>query len=95
MSVNDYGQYLNVASSDGNTPQFTDRGELEGAGAIGRMLGRDPTPKAFVEKPHVVWASVKTSFFASIFTADKPGVSVITRRIDLPPSPARSGPTSA
>ena len=88
MSVNDYGQYLNVASSDGNTPQFTDRGELEGAGAIGRMLGRDPTPKAFVEKTGtVVWASVKNQFFASIFTADKPGVSVITRRIDLPPFP--------
>jgi len=88
VSLNDYGQYLNVATYDGNSTQFTDRGELEGAGFIGRMFGKDTTPKAFVEKSGtIVWAAVKNQFFASIFTADKPGQAVITRRIDLPPFP--------
>jgi YidC/Oxa1 family membrane protein insertase len=88
INLNDYGQYLNVASYDGNSTEFTDRGELEGAGFIGRMFGKDTTPKAFVEKSGtVVWAAVKNQFFASVFTADKPGQSVITRRIDLPPFP--------
>jgi len=86
VSVNDYGQYLNVASYDGSSSRFTSRGELEGAGAIGRMLGKDTTPKAFVEKSGtVVWAAVKNQFFASIYTTDKPGAGVITRRVDLPP----------
>ncbi len=82
VSLNDYGQYLNIASYDGNATQFTDRSELEGAGFLGRMMGRDTTPKAFVEKSGtVVWAAVKNQFFASIFTADRPGQAVITRRV--------------
>jgi len=91
VSLNDYGQYLNVANYDGNSTQVTDRGDLEGAGVIGRMFGKDPAPKAFVEKGGpVVWAAVKNQFFASIFTADKPGHAVITRRVDLPPFPGAS-----
>jgi YidC/Oxa1 family membrane protein insertase len=85
VSLNDYGQYLNIATYDGNSSQVTNRGDLEGAGFIGRMFGKDTAPKAFVEKGGViVWAAVKNQFFASIFTADKPGQAVITRRIDLP-----------
>ena len=88
VNINDYGQYLNIASYDGSNTQFTDRSELEGAGFIGRMLGRDTTPKSFVEKTGTfVWAAVKNQFFASIFVADKPGSAVIVRRIDLPPFP--------
>ena len=85
VSLNDYGQYLNIATYDGNSSQVTNRGDLEGAGFIGRMFGKDTAPKAFVEKGGtIVWAAVKNQFFASIFTADKPGQAVITRRIDLP-----------
>ncbi len=88
VSVNDYGQYLNVESYNGHGTEITDSSALAGAGFIGRMFGRDPAPKAFVEiAGPVVWASVKNQFFASIFTADKPGASVITRRVDLPPFP--------
>lgn len=88
VSVNDYGLYLNVATYDGTAMALTDRGALEGAGVIGRMLGRDTAPKSFVETPGpVVWAAVKNQFFGSIFTADQPGASVITRRVDLPPFP--------
>jgi len=91
VNANDYGQYLNIASYDGNSTQFTDRSELEGAGFVGRMLGRDTTPKAFVEKSGTfVWAAVKNQFFASIFVGDKPGAAVIVRRIDLPPFPGTS-----
>jgi YidC/Oxa1 family membrane protein insertase len=98
VSANDAGQYLNVASYDGSSTQVTDRRDLEGAGAIGRMMGRDPAPKAFVEKSGtVVWAAVKNQFFASIFAADKPGQAVITRRIDpnaLPPFPGTQRPNA-
>ena len=88
VSTNDYGLYLNVAAYNGSAMDLTDRGALEGAGFIGRMFGKSPEPKPYVEMPGpVVWAAVKNQFFASIFTADKPGVSVITRRVDLPPFP--------
>jgi YidC/Oxa1 family membrane protein insertase len=88
VGLNDYGQYLNVATGDGNSTQFIDRSELEGAGFVGRMLGRDTAPKALVEKPGpIVWASVKNQFFASIYAPEKPAASIITRRIDLPPFP--------
>jgi len=85
VGLNDYGQYLNIATYDGDSSQVTSRGDLEGAGFIGRMFGKDTAPKAFVEKGGtIVWGAVKNQFFASIFTADKPGQAVITRRIDLP-----------
>jgi YidC/Oxa1 family membrane protein insertase len=88
VSLSDYGQYLNVANYDGSSTLVTDRRDLEGAGFIGRMFGKDPAPKAYVEKSGpVVWAAVKNQFFVSIFTADKPGQAVITRRIDLPRLP--------
>ncbi|MFA5056562.1 MAG: YidC/Oxa1 family insertase periplasmic-domain containing protein [Opitutaceae bacterium] len=93
VNLNDYGQYLNVSSYDGNSTQFTNRGALEGAGFVGRMFGRDTAPKSLVEKSGtIVWASVKNQFFASIFTADKPGMAVVTRRIDLPPFPGSQRP---
>jgi YidC/Oxa1 family membrane protein insertase len=88
VSLNDYGRYLNVASYDGDGNQFISRSDLEGAGVVGRMLGKDTTPKAFLEKDGpVIWASVTNQFFASIFVADKAGDAVIARRIDLPPFP--------
>ena len=88
VSVNDYGQYLNVEAYNGHGTEITDSAALAGAGFIGRMLGRDTAPKAFVEASGpVVWAAVKNQFFASIFAAERPGASVITRRVDLPPFP--------
>jgi YidC/Oxa1 family membrane protein insertase len=88
VSLTDYGQYLNVSSYDGHDTQFIDRSDLEGAGVIGRMLGKDTSPRAFLEKNGpVVWASVTNQFFAGIFATDKPGEAVIARRIDLPPFP--------
>jgi YidC/Oxa1 family membrane protein insertase len=88
VSLTDYGRYLNVGNYGADGSQFIGRGDLEGAGVIGRVLGKDTSPKAFVEKNGpVVWASVTNQFFASIFVADKPGDAVIARRIDLPPFP--------
>lgn len=88
VSANDYGLYINVATYNGDSNQFINRGDLEGAGFIGRMFGRDAAPKAFLENGgKIVWAAVTNQFFASIFVADKPGDATITRRIDLPPFP--------
>jgi len=88
VSANDYGQYLNVATYNGASAEVIDRGALEGAGVIGRMFGRSPDPKTFVETPGpVVWGAVKNQFFASIYAAAQPGIAVITRRVDLPPIP--------
>jgi len=88
IDQNDYGQYLNVATYNGSSADFSATGDLEGAGFIKRMFGGDPNPKPFLKKEGpVVWGSVKNQFFASIFTADKPGSAVIVRRIGLPPFP--------
>ena len=99
VSANDYGQYLSVVGSAGARAVFTDRGELEGAGVIGRAFGRDPNPKAYVEKPGAfVWTAVTDQFFASIYASEKPGASVITRRIDpseLPLFPGTQRPNAA
>ncbi|HUJ45055.1 MAG TPA: YidC/Oxa1 family insertase periplasmic-domain containing protein [Opitutaceae bacterium] len=98
VSANDYGQYLSVAGYNGARAVFTDRGELEGAGVIGRMLGGDPNPKAYVEKTDsLIWAAVTDQFFASIYAGDKAGTGVITRRIDpseLPPFPGTQRPNA-
>ena len=93
VSVNDFGQYLNVVSYDGAGAQYTGRGELEGSGFVGRMLGRDTAPKPSLEKDgNVVWAAVKNQFFASIYAPDKPGTGIIARRVPLPSFPGSSQP---
>ncbi len=97
-SAYDYGQYLSVVGYDGASTVFTDRGELEGAGTIGRAFGGDPNPKAFLEKSGAfVWTAVTDQFFAAIYNSDKPGAGVITRRIDpakLPPFPGTQRPNA-
>lgn len=86
VNANDIGQYLNVATYDGEDAHFTDRGELEGGGLLSWIGLRDGAPKPFVDKPGVVnWAAVKNQFFASVYTAAQPGVGVVVRRIELPP----------
>ena len=98
ISAYDYGRYLGVAGFDGKSLVLTSRSELEGASPIGRMLGGDPNPKAFVEKPGpFVWTAVTDQFFAAIYHSDQPGAAVITRRIDpakLPPFPGTQSPNA-
>jgi YidC/Oxa1 family membrane protein insertase len=98
VSANDYGQYLSTVGYNGASAVFTDRGELEGAGVIGRTFGGDPNPKAYVEKPGAfVWTAVTDQFFASIYAGEKPGAGVITRRIDpseLPLFPGTQRPNA-
>ena len=99
VSANDYGQYLSVVGSDGARAVFTDRGELEGAGFFGRAFGGDPSPKAYLEKPGAfVWTAITDQFFTAIYASEKPGASVITRRIDpseLPSFPGTQRPNAA
>lgn len=92
VNANDYGQYLNVTSYDGDNPTYTDRGELEGGG-IGSMFGAGKPPIPVLRKPGtVVWAAVKNQFFTSIYTPDQPGAGIIVRRIELPPFPDSARP---
>ena len=88
VSANDIGQYLNVATYNGEEAVFTDRGELEGGGILSWIGLRDGAPKPFVDKPGVLnWAAVKNQFFAAIYTPDQPGVGITARRVELPPFP--------
>jgi len=83
----DIGQYLNIASSNGDDTTFIERSELEGGG-FGSLFGAGKPPTPLLERPGtIVWAGAKNQFFASIYTPDKPGVGVTARRIDLPPFP--------
>jgi YidC/Oxa1 family membrane protein insertase len=85
IDAKDVGQHLNVVSSDGDNTTFIERSELE-AGGIGTMVGAGRTAVPALEKPgNVVWAGAKNQFFTSIYTAEKPAVSVTARRIELTP----------
>ncbi len=88
VSANDYGQFLNVAAFDGKDAHYTDRGDLEGGGFLSWFGLKDGSPRPFIELPVAVsWAAIKNQFFASIYSPDQPGTSVVTRRIELPPFP--------
>lgn len=85
VSGNDTGLYLNVATYDGSDSEVTDRGALE-PGFFSRFGFGDPTPKTRIEQVRpIVWAAVKNQFFASIYTPDTAGQSVVVRRVELPP----------
>jgi YidC/Oxa1 family membrane protein insertase len=84
VSARDPGMHLNVVSHDGKDTNFIDRGELEGGG-FGKLFGAGSAPKPVLESPgHIVWVGAKNQFFASIYSPEQPGVSVIARRIELP-----------
>ncbi|MBL9199726.1 MAG: YidC/Oxa1 family insertase periplasmic-domain containing protein [Opitutaceae bacterium] len=86
----DVGQFLNVASSDGKDTTFIERSELEGGG-FASLWGAGKPPVPVLERPATVqWAATKNQFFTSIYTADKPGIAVIARRIELPGFPGAS-----
>jgi YidC/Oxa1 family membrane protein insertase len=91
VNEQDTGQYLSVASYDGDSPKFIERGDLEGGG-FGALFGGGREPKPVLENPgQVIWGGVKNQFFASTFTPEKPAVSVIARRIELPLFPGSQG----
>ncbi|HEX2100831.1 MAG TPA: YidC/Oxa1 family insertase periplasmic-domain containing protein, partial [Candidatus Synoicihabitans sp.] len=93
VGINDIGQYLNVAQYDGDDAIYADRGELEGGGFLSWIGMKDGAPKSVVSKDGtVVWAAVKNQFFASLYTADEPGIGTTTRRVELPPFPGSSRP---
>jgi YidC/Oxa1 family membrane protein insertase len=87
IDANDTGQYLNIATYDGEDAHFIARSELESGFLSGIGIGnRSDLPS--LERPgSTVWAAVKNQFFASIFTPEKPGVGVLVRRVQLPPLP--------
>jgi YidC/Oxa1 family membrane protein insertase len=91
---NDVGQYLNIATYDGEDAHFVDRSDLEGGGFFSSVGIGNRADLPSLERPgQTVWASVKNQFFASIFTPEKPGVGVLVRRVELPPLPGSTYPT--
>jgi len=90
VSPNDTGLYLNVASYDGKDSEVTDRNAFDPS-FFARFGAGDPNPKTQLEQTRpIVWAAVKNQFFASIYTPDQPGQSVVIRRVELPPLPGGS-----
>ncbi|MEN9841332.1 MAG: hypothetical protein RL376_1132, partial [Verrucomicrobiota bacterium] len=88
VGTNDTGLYLNVATYDGDESQVTERADLEGGGLLNWMGVSSNPPKAQLEKPVAFqWAAVKNQFFASIYTPDTTGQSVVVRNVELPPLP--------
>jgi YidC/Oxa1 family membrane protein insertase len=86
ISANDLGQYLNVATNNGEDTEYIERSALEGGGFLAMLGLKDGAPKAVIEQPlALTWAAVKNQFFASIYTPDTPGTGVSVRRVDLPP----------
>jgi YidC/Oxa1 family membrane protein insertase len=83
----DRGYYLNVATYDGKSFDFIDRGALQGGG-IGSLFGGGKPPIPVLDRPGpIVWAGVKNQFFASIYTPNQPAIGATIRRIELPPFP--------
>ncbi|MCF3651088.1 membrane protein insertase YidC [Synoicihabitans lomoniglobus] len=88
VSPNDYGQFLNVMSWDGEDETLTKPGELKGGGFLAAIGLKDGASKSSLTKGgEAVWAAVKNQFFVSVYTGDTPGFSTTTRRVELPPFP--------
>ncbi len=86
VSPNDYGQYLNIMSWDGEDETLTKPGELEGGGFLSWVGLKDGAPKSSITKDGtVVWAAAKNQFFASVYAGDTAGFSTTARRVELPP----------
>jgi YidC/Oxa1 family membrane protein insertase len=84
LNEKDPGIYLNVSFYDGGRPVVTTASELAGGGFFSSLFGGGSPPVPQLEKSgQVVWAATKNQFFTSIYTPDKPGIGVVTRRIDL------------
>ncbi|MFH1499200.1 MAG: membrane protein insertase YidC [Verrucomicrobiota bacterium] len=93
VSVNDYGQYLNVATYDGDDADVIAPGDLEGGGFLSWIGLKDGAPKTVLEQDATtVWAAVKNQFFVSIYTPATPGNGVIVRRVELEPFPGTTKP---
>lgn len=93
VSPNDYGQYLNIMTWDGEDETLTKPGELEGGGFLAFFGLKDGSPKSSLTKQgNVVWSSVKNQFFAAVYTGDTTGFSTTARRVELPPFEGSSRP---
>jgi YidC/Oxa1 family membrane protein insertase len=91
---NDTGQYLNLATYNGEDAHFVDRNDLKGGGVLSNFgIGNSADLPSLERTEKTVWAAVKNQFFASIFTPETPGVGVLVRRIELPPLPGSTYPS--
>ena len=93
INASDYGRFLSTGYNDGKSTELINRSKLEGGGLLSfvGVGARGPVPLIWKPTP-VVWASVQNQFFTSIYTADKPGLGLVTRRVELPPFPGSARP---
>jgi YidC/Oxa1 family membrane protein insertase len=85
VSVNDYGMLLGTIRFDGERAHFTDRTKLAGGGLLSAIgLSSNPPKAEARDDGTVAWAAVKNQFFTGLYTPDKPGGGVVTRRVELP-----------
>ncbi len=95
VGLRDYGIYLNVARFDGGDASRTDRTKLAGGGLLSALgLVNNPPKGEVADDGTAVWGAVKNQFFASIYTPEKPGTGVLTRRVELTPFPGSTTPNT-
>ncbi|MBC8040946.1 MAG: YidC/Oxa1 family insertase periplasmic-domain containing protein, partial [Opitutaceae bacterium] len=94
VNGNDTGQFLNLATYDGEDAHIIERGDLQGGGFLSGFGIGNSADLPIIDRPgKTVWAAVKNQFFTSIYTPKKPGVGVIVRRVELPPLPGSNQPS--
>jgi YidC/Oxa1 family membrane protein insertase len=87
LNDRDTGQYLSVASYDGEDMRYVERSELEGGGFMA-LFGSPRPPTPVLENPgNVVWAATKNQFFTSLYTPERPAVGWVAKRLELPAFP--------
>lgn len=93
LSSTDVGQYISLATYDGDDTEYVDRRDLEGGGVLSWVGLSDGAPKPFISTDStVVWAAMTSQFFTSIYTSDEPGIGTSVRRVELSPFPGSSRP---
>jgi YidC/Oxa1 family membrane protein insertase len=82
----EFGQFLNIASYDGEDLHLIERTEMDGGGFLASFGFGSKEPIPFRESTHSArWAAANSQFFVSIVTPEQPIVGIAARRIPLAP----------
>lgn len=81
----DVGLRLTAGYSNGKDQDFYARSKLEAGNGFFGIGASEAKPFIATSGP-IVWGTVTNQFFASIFTPDQPGASMVLRRVKLLPA---------
>lgn len=78
-----FGEYLNVGYYDGKNEDYVKIGVFHGSKGFLGFGAKEPVDRVELAVKHLVWASVKNQFFASVLTPKEPGsgVYVVTEEL--------------